>query len=310
GIHGLHAGRRPGPPDAYPWRAGLARPRVRRPLRQDVRRLRGPRADRRARRHRLAETRQARACRGRRLLRPVPRPHRLGLLLEQARRSGSALHRQHLRLRVERVPPRGARKARRQLRVTGNGKRETGDEDRETGNGKRETRKVKNGNRLGVGFIGSGFNARFHLQAFQAVRDADVLGVWSPSKKRAEEAAALARRLDVGQAKSYRSIAELVADPAIDALWLCGPNFARIENVEEIADTVAGGKGELKGVACEKPLARNVAEAKRVTEPVKKAGVAPGCPENQPFAPAVIQGRAIIWARGAALTGRPYLARA
>jgi len=169
---------------------------------------------------------------------------------------------------------------------------------------------VKNGNRLGVGFVGSGFNARFHLQAFQAVRDADVLGVWSPSKKHAEETAALARRLDVGQAKAYRSIADLVADPAVDALWLCGPNFARIENVEEIADTVAGGKGELKGVACEKPLARNVAEAKRVTELVKKAGIATGYLENQLFAPAVIQGRAIIWARGAALTGRPYLARA
>ena len=169
---------------------------------------------------------------------------------------------------------------------------------------------MKNGNRLGVGFVGSGFNARFHLQAFRAVRDADVLGVWSPSKKHAEETAALARRLDVGQAKPYRSIADLVADPAVDALWLCGPNFARIENVEEIADTVAGGKGELKGVACEKPLARNVAEAKRVTELVKKAGIATGYLENQLFAPAVIQGRAIIWARGAALTGRPYLARA
>ena len=169
---------------------------------------------------------------------------------------------------------------------------------------------MKDGNRLGVGLVGSGFNARFHLQAFQAVRDADVLGVWSPNKKHAEETAALARRLDVGPAKAYRSIAELVADPAIHALWLCGPNFARIENVEEIADTVAGGKGELKGVACEKPLARNVAEAKRVTELVKRAGIATGYLENQLFAPAVIQGRAIIWARGAALTGRPYLARA
>ncbi|MEY4608483.1 MAG: hypothetical protein RL625_700, partial [Gemmatimonadota bacterium] len=28
--------------------------------------------------------------------------------------------------------------------------------------------------RLGVGFIGSGFNTRFHIQAWQGVRDADV----------------------------------------------------------------------------------------------------------------------------------------
>ena len=164
--------------------------------------------------------------------------------------------------------------------------------------------------RLGVGFIGSGFNARFHLQAFQAVRDADVLGVWSPTRQRAEEMAALARRLDLGQTNAYRSIAEMVADPAIDAVWLCGRNDARIENVEEIAATLARGTAELKGIASEKPLARNLAEAKRVADVVKQSGIAHGYLENQAFAPAVTQGHAILWARGAALTGRPYLARA
>jgi predicted dehydrogenase len=164
--------------------------------------------------------------------------------------------------------------------------------------------------RLGVGFVGSGFNARFHLQAFRGVRDADVLGVWSPNPKRAEEAAALARTLDVGPAKAFRSIAAMVADPGIDALWLCGPNHTRIANVEEIADALTRGQGTLKGIACEKPLARNVAEATRVTTLVKAAGLAHGYLENQVFAPAVTQGRALAWARGAALTGRPYLARA
>src|SRR5438046_10219207 len=122
--------------------------------------------------------------------------------------------------------------------------------------------------------------------------------------------AAQARRLDLGPAKAHRSIADMVADPAVDALWLCGPNQARVENVEEIVDAMTRGKGTLKGVACEKPLARNVAEAVRVTEMVKKAGLAHGYLENQLFAPAVAQGRAIVWARGASLTGRPYLARA
>jgi len=164
--------------------------------------------------------------------------------------------------------------------------------------------------RLGIGFVGSGFNAKFHLQAFRAVRDADVLGVWSPNAKHAEETAALARQLDVGETKPYNSIAAMVADPAIQALWLCGPNFARIENVEEIAHAVTGGKGTLTGIACEKPLARNVAEAKRVVALVKQAGLKHGYLENQVFAPQVEWGRAIIWARGAALTGRPYLARA
>ncbi len=164
--------------------------------------------------------------------------------------------------------------------------------------------------RLGVGFVGSGFNARFHLQAFQAVRDADVLGVWSPSREHAAATAALARRLDVGEAKPYASIAAMCADPAIDAVWLCGPNHARVENVQEIADAVTRGQAQLRGIACEKPLARNVAEAQCVAELVRRAGIAHGYLENQVFAPAVTQGRALIWARGAALTGRPYLARA
>jgi predicted dehydrogenase len=164
--------------------------------------------------------------------------------------------------------------------------------------------------RLGVGFVGSGFNARFHIQAFQAIREADVLGVWSPHRAHAEEAAALARRLDVGAARPYGTIAEMVADPAIDAIWLTGPNFSRIENVEEIAEAVQRGRGALRGIACEKPLARNVAEAARVTALVKDAGLAHGYLENQVFAPQIEHGRAILWARGAALTGRPYLARA
>jgi predicted dehydrogenase len=166
------------------------------------------------------------------------------------------------------------------------------------------------GRSLGIGIIGSGFNAGFHLQAFTAVRGAEVLGVWSPNAGNAAAAAALTRRLDLGDARPFRSIAEMVADPRIDALWLCGPNHARIENVEEIADAVERGRGELRGIACEKPLARNVAEAKRVLQLVKRAGIRHGYLENQVFAPQVRRGRELIWARGARATGRPYLARA
>jgi len=163
---------------------------------------------------------------------------------------------------------------------------------------------------LGVGFIGSGFNTRFHLQAWQGVRDADVLGVWSPNKTNAASAAKLARDLDVGPARAYKSITEMVADPAIDALWLCGPNQARIENVEEIVHAIKRGKGTLRGIACEKPLARNVAEAQEVLRLVKSVGLKTGYLENQLFAPHVEAGKKLLWARGAATTGRPYLARA
>src|SRR6267143_1364092 len=164
--------------------------------------------------------------------------------------------------------------------------------------------------RLGIGVVGSGFNAKFHLLGFVGVRDADVLGVWSPNQNNAAETAGIAKKLGVGDAKPYPSIAAMVEDPAIDAIWLSGPNFARIENVEEIVSTVERGKGQLLGIACEKPLARNVTEATRVLELVNKVGLPHGYLENQVFAPQVEVGRDLLWARGAKLTGRPYLARA
>jgi predicted dehydrogenase len=164
--------------------------------------------------------------------------------------------------------------------------------------------------RLGVGLIGSGFNANLHLLAFRAVRDADVRGVWSPTPANAEAAAARARALDLGEARPYASIRDMVADPAIDALWLTGPNHRRLENVEEIVDAVSSGRGSLRGLACEKPLARNVAEAERILALVGAAGIAHGYLENQVFAPQVEAGHSLAWKRGAAAAGRPYLARA
>src|SRR5881394_386455 len=164
--------------------------------------------------------------------------------------------------------------------------------------------------RLGIGIVGSGFNAKYHLLGFEGVRDADVLGVWSPNQKNAADTASIAAQLGVGDAKPYPSIAAMVEDPAIEAIWLSGPNHARVENVEEMVSAVERGKGELLGIACEKPLARNVSEAKKVVDLVNKVGVAHGYLENQRFAPQVEVGRNLLWARGAKLTGRPYLARA
>jgi len=164
--------------------------------------------------------------------------------------------------------------------------------------------------RLGIGFVGGGFITRFHVQSFVGVRDADILGCWSPRRESAERVAKLARDLDVGACKAYGSITEMVADPAIEALWICGPNHARIENIEEIVSAIESGKGTLEGIACEKPLARNLEEAIEVRDLVNRVGLKHGYLEDQLFTPHVETGRALLWARGAATTGRPYLARA
>jgi predicted dehydrogenase len=166
------------------------------------------------------------------------------------------------------------------------------------------------GSKLGIGFIGSGFVAKFHLQAWRGVRDADVLGVYSPNREHAEATAALSRQLRVGEARAFNSIEEMVAAPEIDCIWLCGPNYQRVENMQQIVHALQSGKGKLIGIACEKPLARNVAEARRMVELIEQSGLLHGYLEDQMFAPSVTRGKEIMWNRAAALTGRPYLARA
>lgn len=165
-------------------------------------------------------------------------------------------------------------------------------------------------NNLGVGFIGSGFVTKFHLQAWRGVRDADVLGIYSPNPDHAAATAALARELRVGNASPFNSIEEMVAAPDIDCLWLCGPNHQRLQNMQAICDALDSRKGELIGIACEKPLARNTAEARQMVELVERSGLLHGYLEDQMFAPAVTRGKQIMWTRAAAITGRPYLARA
>jgi predicted dehydrogenase len=164
--------------------------------------------------------------------------------------------------------------------------------------------------RLGVGIIGGGFVAKFHIRSWVGVRDADILGIVDLNPETAKAALALIKKLDVGEAKAYKSITEMVADPAIDAVWICIPNFARLEVMEEIVHALQTGKAELIGVACEKPLGRNVKEARRMLELAEKAKLLDGYLENQIFCPAVVRGKEIVWTRGAALAGRPYLARA
>jgi predicted dehydrogenase len=159
--------------------------------------------------------------------------------------------------------------------------------------------------RLGVGIVGAGFMGTFHIKSFVGVRNADVLGVCSRTLEKAEKAAKLARDLGVGEAKAYKSVAEMVKAPGIDAVWIVSPNTTRLEVLEEV---VHAGKGKLVGIACEKPLARTVKEAKRVVELGK--GFNNAYLENQLFTPMTVRGKQVLWARGAAAVGRPYLARA
>lgn len=163
--------------------------------------------------------------------------------------------------------------------------------------------------RLGVGIIGAGFIGKFHLRSWISVRDGDINGIFDKSMENANDAAALVKQLNIGDPKIHGSVSELVADTNIDAIWILAPNFTRLEIMEEIVSAIESGKGELIGVACEKPLGRNVYEAKKMLELVQRVNLLDGYLEDQIFSPTTVKGKELLWARGANFAGRPYLAR-
>jgi predicted dehydrogenase len=163
--------------------------------------------------------------------------------------------------------------------------------------------------RLGVGIVGSGFIANFTVQSWTHVRDADITAICSTNPDTAQQVADRARGLRVGDPTLHTDLAEMVRDPRVDAIWIAVPNNVRVEVIETICEEVRSGRAELVGIAVEKPLARTVGEARQVLTMVEEAGLLHGYLENQVFSPALNRARELVWARGAALAGAPYLAR-
>ncbi len=129
---------------------------------------------------------------------------------------------------------------------------------------------------LRYGIVGGGFVAAFHLRALEQVRGVEVAGLVSrtPPQKLAADARARA----LGPATVYASIREMA--PHVDVIAIFAPNFARVEHVEEIAAAVKSG-ARLRGLVCEKPLARNLGEARRVQSLARGIGVPTAYFENQ-----------------------------
>ena len=162
---------------------------------------------------------------------------------------------------------------------------------------------------LRIGMIGAGFIARFHLEAFVGVRNCAITGVYSPTKESRTALAARANELGLGPCTAHGSLDKLIKAKDVDALWILSPNDTRVATMQAIHKAVKGGK-RLRGVACEKPLARNLKEARAMVSLADDARLATGYLENQVFSTAVERGKEIIWRRAVPLTGRPYLARA
>ncbi len=129
---------------------------------------------------------------------------------------------------------------------------------------------------LRLGFIGAGFVAKFHAMALQMVRGVDLVGIYK--RRGAEELVASATQKGLGDCKVYDTVAELCKN--CDAVAVLAPNFVRVELVEQIVEAVKGG-AQLKGIICEKPLGRTVAEAKQLVTLADEANLPTAYIENQ-----------------------------
>jgi predicted dehydrogenase len=156
---------------------------------------------------------------------------------------------------------------------------------------------------LKYGIVGGGFVSAFHVRALRQVRGVEVAGL--VSRRRPESLAATVRQLGLGEGRIYSSLSEMV--PHVDVVAIFAPNFARVEMVEELAEAVRRG-APLRGVICEKPLARNLPEARRMLAAVKPLGIPTAYFENQIFMKSVQAARAQLEPVMAAM-GPPLLTR-
>lgn len=133
---------------------------------------------------------------------------------------------------------------------------------------------------LRLGVVGAGFVARFHARALMQVRGVDIAGITSRTTASAARLSSMVKEYGLGDGVVYASIAEMA--PHVDAIAIYAPNFARVEIVEQIVEAVKRG-ADLKGVICEKPLGRNVKEARRLVDLADEAGFKTAYFENQIF---------------------------
>ena len=151
------------------------------------------------------------------------------------------------------------------------------------------------GDRVRWGLIGASTVAReWMINAIRAQPDGEVVGVASSSAERGARFAA-----ETGVAKTYDSVDALLADAAIDAVYISTTN--ELHHAQTLAAAAAG-----KHALCEKPLALTLADARAMVAACAAAGVVLGT--NHHLRNAATH-RAMRAAIQAGQIGRPLAAR-
>ena len=114
--------------------------------------------------------------------------------------------------------------------------------------------------RVGLGIIGLGYIGKIHLRHSQKLPNAHVVGVADLSQK------ALKRAEKAGVKKAFTRYEELLKEPDVDAVVIGLPTHLHLKCVKQAIEAK-------KHVFLEKPIARNVTEAKEIVKAAEKGSV-------------------------------------
>lgn len=143
---------------------------------------------------------------------------------------------------------------------------------------------------VGIGMLGYGMMGRFHSSAFTRLSTVYSALPASPrlvSMCGIPEATVKVESERYGYSKYCTDWMELIKDDEVDLIDIGAPNDLH----EEVCLRAAEAK---KHVICEKPLARDAKEAKRMLDAVQSAGVVHVCDFNYRLVPALVLAKQII----------------
>ena len=136
--------------------------------------------------------------------------------------------------------------------------------------------------KLKVAVIGCGSIAKHrHLPEYANNKDVEIIAVCDIVEERVKEFA------DLYEAAAYTSYEELLANPSIEAVSVCTPNY--LHAPISIAALQAG-----KHVLCEKPMATSRLDAENMIKAAKENNKKLMIAHNQRFVPSHQKARQLI----------------
>lgn len=136
--------------------------------------------------------------------------------------------------------------------------------------------------RIRAGLIGAGFVGPLHVEAVRRLGYVEVVALAASSQ---ESARTKADRLSIPRA--YPSYQELLADPLVEVVHICTPNYLHYPVV--MAALEAG-----KHVICDKPLGMTQVEARQMRDRARESRLVNAVAFNYRFNALVQQARAMV----------------